>query len=86
MLCIQDEDPVPFSFHVNLPEGKNVPSRAPTRVMIWNHSMSTFSLDHPTGDFTPEDRAFSCTSSNNISIYTLCLVDVIVYKEDFLTR
>jgi len=54
VLCVQDEDPVPFSFHVNLPEDKNAPPGAPTRVVI-SKSLEVDVLDHPTGDFTPED-------------------------------
>ena len=85
MLCIQDEDPVPFSFHVNLPEGKNVPSRAPTRVVIWNHSMSTFSLDHQLVTLRQRIERFRVRPATTYPS-TLWLVDVIVYKEDFLTR
>ena len=53
-LSAQDEDPVPFSFHVNLPEDTNAPPGAPTRVVI-SKSLEADVLDHPTGDFTPED-------------------------------
>jgi ribosome assembly protein 4 len=39
---------------VNLPEDKNASPGAPTRVVI-SKSLEADVLDHPTGDFTPED-------------------------------
>ncbi|KAF8159918.1 WD40 repeat-like protein [Crassisporium funariophilum] len=53
-LSTQDGDPIPFSFHVALPEDKNAPPGAPTRVVI-SKSIEADVLNHPTGDFTPED-------------------------------
>ncbi|KAF8884058.1 WD40 repeat-like protein [Gymnopilus junonius] len=53
-LSKQDEDPVPFSFHVKLPEDKNAPAGAPTQVVI-SKSIEADILGHPTADFTPED-------------------------------
>ncbi|TFK32100.1 WD-repeat protein [Crucibulum laeve] len=53
-LSTQDEEPVPFSFHVALPEDKNALPGAPTRIVI-SKSLETDVLNHPSGDFTPED-------------------------------
>ncbi|KIK02382.1 hypothetical protein K443DRAFT_6159 [Laccaria amethystina LaAM-08-1] len=53
-ISIQDEDPVPFSFHVNLPEDKNAPQGAPTRIVV-SKSLEADVLDHPSGTFTSED-------------------------------
>ncbi|KAF8199065.1 ribosome assembly protein [Pholiota molesta] len=53
-LSKQGEDPVPFAFHVKLPEDKNALPGAPTQVVI-SKSIEADILDHPTGDFTPED-------------------------------
>ena len=54
LFIIQDEEPVPFSFHVKLPENKNAPADAATQVVI-SKSIETDVLGHPTGDFTTED-------------------------------
>ncbi|KAF4611227.1 hypothetical protein D9613_006605 [Agrocybe pediades] len=53
-LSKQDEDPVPFSFHVKLPENKDAIPGAPTQVVI-SKSIEADVLNHPTGDFTTED-------------------------------
>ncbi|PPQ65191.1 hypothetical protein CVT24_011375 [Panaeolus cyanescens] len=50
----QDEDPVPFAFHVKLPEDKNRPQGAATRIVI-SKSLQADVLDHPTADITSED-------------------------------
>lgn len=54
MHYIQDEDPVPFSFHVKLPENKFALPGAPTQVVI-SKSIEADVLDHPTADITSED-------------------------------
>ncbi|KDQ51089.1 hypothetical protein JAAARDRAFT_164179 [Jaapia argillacea MUCL 33604] len=48
-----DEDPVPFSFHVEIPADSATPG-APTRVVI-SKSIEEDILSHPTKAFTPED-------------------------------
>ncbi|KAF5332172.1 hypothetical protein D9611_008138 [Ephemerocybe angulata] len=53
-LSTKDEDPVPFSFHVNLPESKTAPAGANTRIVIAS-SIEKDVLEHPSEDFTPED-------------------------------
>ncbi|KAJ7590513.1 WD-repeat protein [Mycena floridula] len=50
-LTTQDEDPVPFAFHIVLPE--DVPG-APTRIVIAK-SISQDVLDHPRNPYTEED-------------------------------
>lgn len=53
-LTAQDnEDPVPFSFHVALPEDEITPG-APTRIVI-SQSIEADVLSHPTHAFTEED-------------------------------
>ncbi|EAU89979.2 ribosome assembly protein [Coprinopsis cinerea okayama7 len=55
-----EDDPVPYSFHINLPEKKSseddkaTPSNAPTRIVL-SKSIEADVLDHPSGEFTPED-------------------------------
>lgn len=49
----QDEDPVPFSFHVSLPADAASPG-APTRIVI-SKSIEADVLSHPTQAFTEED-------------------------------
>ncbi|KAF8625526.1 hypothetical protein AX17_006838 [Amanita inopinata Kibby_2008] len=52
----QDDDPVPFAFHVAFPEEitASAPQGVPTRVVVSN-SIETDVLSHPSGAFTPED-------------------------------
>jgi ribosome assembly protein 4 len=50
---IQDEDPVPFSFHVSLPEDETKPG-APTRIVV-SKSLETDVLAHSSGAFSQED-------------------------------
>ena len=52
-LYIQDEDPVPFSFHISLPAEAQTPG-APTRIAIAK-SIEEDVLSHPSHAFTPED-------------------------------
>ncbi|KAF8586452.1 WD40 repeat-like protein [Ramaria rubella] len=52
-LASQDEEPVPFAFHVSLPPSSTDPN-APTRVVISN-SLQQDVLQHPSHAFTPED-------------------------------
>ncbi|KAF9482658.1 WD-repeat protein [Pholiota conissans] len=53
-LSNQGDDPVPFSFHVKLPEDKKALPGAPTQVII-SKSIEVDVLGHPTGDFSTED-------------------------------
>ncbi|KAF8889288.1 WD-repeat protein [Infundibulicybe gibba] len=54
-LTSQDQDPVPFSFHVTLPEDElDAKQSAPTRVVIAK-SIEADILSHASGAFTPED-------------------------------
>ncbi|KAJ2917142.1 hypothetical protein MD484_g3320, partial [Candolleomyces efflorescens] len=53
-LTPKDDEPVPFSFHVNLPENKNAPAGAPTRIVIAS-SIEKDVLEHPSEEFTQED-------------------------------
>ncbi|KAH6887220.1 ribosome assembly protein [Coprinopsis sp. MPI-PUGE-AT-0042] len=50
----EGEDPVPYSFHINVPENKDAPSGAPTRIVL-SQSIEADVLEHSSGDFTPED-------------------------------
>ena len=50
----QDEDPVPFSFHVALPDGPDTKPGAPTRIVIAK-SLEADVLGHPSDTFSPED-------------------------------
>ena len=54
LISLQDDEPVPFSFHVNLPENKNAPAGAPTRIVIAS-SIEKDVLEHPSEEFTQED-------------------------------
>ena len=49
----QDDEPVPFSFHVSLPADATSPG-APTRIVI-SKSIEADVLSHPTQPFTEED-------------------------------
>lgn len=49
----QDEDPVPFSFHVSLPDDETKPG-APTRLVV-SKSLETDVLAHSSGAFSQED-------------------------------
>ncbi|KAF9459295.1 WD-repeat protein [Collybia nuda] len=53
-LSSEEEDPVPFSFHVSLPEDRDTKPGAPTRIVI-SKSLQDDVLTHPSGAFTPED-------------------------------
>lgn len=54
LACIgQDEDPVPFSFHIALPPDATTPG-APTQLVI-TKSIQEDVLAHPSHAFTPED-------------------------------
>ncbi|KAF8634204.1 hypothetical protein AX15_001017 [Amanita polypyramis BW_CC] len=52
----QDEDPVPFAFHVALPDQTvaSAPAGSPTRLVI-SASIQNDVLSHPSGAFSPED-------------------------------
>lgn len=50
----QDEDPVPFSFHVALPDGPDTKPGAPTRIVIAK-SLEADVLGHPSDAFSTED-------------------------------
>ena len=50
---LQDEDPVPFSFHVSLPQDQTKPE-APTRIVV-SKSLETDVLAHSSGAFSQED-------------------------------
>ncbi|KZT25163.1 WD40 repeat-like protein [Neolentinus lepideus HHB14362 ss-1] len=52
-LSVKDEDPVPFSFSIELPADASTPG-APTRVVI-SKSIEDDVLSHPSKAFTPED-------------------------------
>ncbi|KAF8527290.1 WD-repeat protein [Gautieria morchelliformis] len=52
-LSTQDDEPVPFAFHVTLPPSSS-DANAPTRVMISN-SLQQDVLKHPSNAFTQED-------------------------------
>ncbi|KAI0924949.1 hypothetical protein AcW2_005676 [Taiwanofungus camphoratus] len=52
-LSTKDEDPVPFSFHIEVPSDSAV-AGAPTRVSI-SRSIEEDVLSHPSHAFTPED-------------------------------
>lgn len=52
-LSTQDEDPVPFSFHVSLPDDETKPG-APTRLVV-SKSLETDVLAHSSGAFSQED-------------------------------
>ncbi|KIJ55557.1 hypothetical protein M422DRAFT_199825 [Sphaerobolus stellatus SS14] len=53
-LSNQDDDPVPFAFHVSLPSGSEKDANAPTRIAIAK-SIQEDVLSHISGAFTPED-------------------------------
>lgn len=53
LAATQDDDPVPFAFHVALPTAPVDPN-APTRIVI-NNSLQQDILKHPSNAFTPED-------------------------------
>jgi ribosome assembly protein 4 len=53
IIYIQDEDPVPFSFHVSLPEDLMKPG-APTRIVV-SKSLEADVLAHSSGAFSQED-------------------------------
>ncbi|KAM6497323.1 WD40 repeat-like protein [Amanita muscaria] len=52
----QEEDPVPFAFHVALPEEivSSLPAGSPSRLVV-SSSIEADVLSHPLGAFTPED-------------------------------
>jgi len=52
-LRCQDDEPVPFSFHISLPADATSPG-APTRIVI-SKSIEADVLSHPTQAFTEED-------------------------------
>ncbi|KAK0245347.1 WD40 repeat-like protein [Armillaria nabsnona] len=53
-LNTQDDDPVPFLFHVTLPNDEDAPASAPTRIVI-SKSIEADVIDHPSNSFTEED-------------------------------
>lgn len=53
-LSPEDEDPVPFSFHVTLPDDSKTGQATPSRIVV-TKSIETDVLNHPSGHFTPED-------------------------------
>lgn len=50
----QDEEPVPFSFHVTLPEDSKTGQNSSARIVV-TKSIEADVLNHPSGHFTPED-------------------------------
>lgn len=50
----KDEDPIPFSFHVSLPENEDRKPGEPTRIVI-SKSIEADVLAHPSQTFTQED-------------------------------
>ncbi|KAG6826650.1 hypothetical protein H0H92_014977 [Tricholoma furcatifolium] len=65
-LSTQDEDPVPFQFHVALPEGPDVKPGAPTRIVI-QKSLEADVLGHSSDSFSPEDTfVVYCSPQSNL--------------------
>ncbi|PFH53214.1 hypothetical protein AMATHDRAFT_171624 [Amanita thiersii Skay4041] len=72
----KDEEPVPFSFHVTLPDkvAPSLPTGSPTRVVI-SRSIETDVLGHVSGAFSTEDvLAIRCTPQSvfRVRIATRC--------------